>query len=183
MKTNIIMLLVAIAVVTGCSKKNDNISIPVTPRSNVPANLSGQWLNGTFAMANWWSFNGTQWEGNPYARSTAFNFLPNGDAEFYQTIETYDGYCHIQAFTWMKGTVVVNETARSIKFYPQQGNYRGFYSCASGSNFSRDATASELQPSVYYYTIETDVNGKTWMVIHFEEDQSDAGSWFNETTW
>src|SRR5687768_4758249 len=83
---------------TSCDKDSDDILIHDTPRSEVPASLTGKWQNGTFSMSNWWSYNGTKYEGNPYTRSTSFNFLKNGEAEFFQVIKTNDSYCTTEGF-------------------------------------------------------------------------------------
>lgn len=154
-----------------------------TPRTNVPTAMQGQWLSGTFSMSEWWSYDGTQYEGNPYERSVAFNLSPNGDAEFYLAVATYNGACRTEGFTYQKGTVAFNEAAHSFTFYPQQGNYRGLYSCTPGSNFDRDALASELHAVTYYYSFETDELGKEWMLIRFSADETEFPSYFQETNW
>ena len=58
-----------------------------------PHQLTGKWLNGTFSMSNWWSYDGKKYIGNPYSRSVAFNFSENGEAEFFLVIKTHTGYC------------------------------------------------------------------------------------------
>jgi hypothetical protein len=47
-----------------------------------PHHLTGKWLNGTFSMSNWWTYDGKKYIGNPYTRSVAFNFTENGEANF-----------------------------------------------------------------------------------------------------
>src|SRR5690349_12835361 len=67
--------------------------------------LTGKWLNGTFSMSNWWSYDGKKYIGNPYTRSVAFNFTAAGEAEFFLVIKTHTGYCSTEAFTYQKGKV------------------------------------------------------------------------------
>lgn len=118
------------------------VSTPVDPPANetgakkIPAALVGKWLNGSFSMSNWWSYDGKKYIGNPYTRSVAFNFSENGDVEFYLVIKTHTGYCSTEAFTYHKGKLKVNEAEQSFTVYPESGNYRGFYSCAAGSNLT-----------------------------------------------
>jgi len=159
-------LSMAVMLMASCEKDGDDILISNTPRSEVPAQLTGKWQNGTFSMSNWWSYNGTKYEGNPYTRSTSFNFSKNGDAEFFQVIKTYNGSCATEGFTYYKGSVKFNDADNSFTVYPQKGNYRGYYSCASGSNFNRAAEKNELKPITLYWSEET-LNGQKYMVVAF----------------
>lgn len=168
---------------TGCSKDNDdNIIISDTPRSEVPDELVGKWLNGTFSMSNWYTYDG-QYAGNPYSSSRAFSFEKNGNAEFFQVIKTYNGACSTDAFTNYKGTVKFNNDG-SFTFYPQQGTYRGFYSCASSSNFNRPATKDEMKSFTLFWKNETHDNGQEYMVTRFgANDPDNQASYFKPTTW
>ncbi|MBO9660982.1 MAG: hypothetical protein J7527_19320, partial [Chitinophagaceae bacterium] len=114
---------------TGSGPVSEEVKLNLQPQ--LP---TGKWLNGTFSMSNWWSYDGKQYVGNPYSQSIAFNFSEKGKSEFYLVIKTHTGYCSTEAFTYLKGTVKFTEGERSFTFTPASGNYRGFYSCASGSN-------------------------------------------------
>ena len=149
----------------------------------IPIALVGKWLNGSFSMSNWWSYDGKKYIGNPYTRSVAFNLTADGEAEFFLVIKTHTGYCSTEAFTYQKGNVKVNEADQSFTIYPSKGNYRGFYSCASGSNFDRPAKKEELKPTTYYWSFEKTGNGQQWLVIRFSPDKSSAGSYFKTTEW
>ena len=165
------------------------VSTPVDPAvtetgaKKIPAALVGKWLNGSFSMSNWWSYDGKKYIGNPYTRSVAFNFSENGDVEFYLVIKTHTGYCSTEAFTYHKGKVKVNEAEQSFTVFPESGNYRGFYSCAAGSNFDRVAKKEELKPTTYYWSFEKTNDGKQWLVIRFSPDKASAGSYFQTTNW
>jgi hypothetical protein len=133
-----------------------------TGANKIPAELVGKWLNGTFSMSNWWSYDGKKYIGNPYTRSVAFNFSEKGEAEFFLVIKTHTGYCSTEAFTYQKGKVTFDEANQSFTVIPEKGNYRGFYSCASGSNFDRPAKQEELKPTTYYWSFETnEYNART----------------------
>ena len=149
----------------------------------IPPELTGKWLNGTFSMSEWWSYDGKKYIGNPYTRSVAFNFSANGETEFFLAIKTNTGYCCTEGFTYHKGIVKFNEADHSFTIYPEKGNYRGFYSCAAGSNFDRPAKKEELKPTTYYWSMEKDEYNQQWLVIRFSPDKSSAGSYFKPTTW
>ncbi|MGZ8558902.1 MAG: hypothetical protein ACXWWC_11230 [Chitinophagaceae bacterium] len=156
-----------------------NNSLAVKP----PSELVGKWLNGTFSMSNWWGYDGKKYIGNPYSRSVAFHFTATGEAEFFLAIKTHSGYCSTEGFSYQKGNVKFNDKAHSFTVYPEKGNYRGFYSCAAGSNFDRPAKNEELKPTTYYWSLEKDESGQQWLVIRFSPDPSSAGSYFKATSW
>ena len=145
--------------------------------------LTGKWLNGTFSMSNWWSYDGKKYIGNPYTRSVAFSFTETGEAEFFMAIKTHTGYCSTEGFTYQKGKVKFDNTTQSFTVYPDEGNYRGFYSCAAGSNFDRPAKPDDLKAATYYWSMEKDESGQQWLVIRFSPDRSSAGSYFKQTSW
>ena len=174
------MLSMLMMIEAGANSDTIKTSKPISP---IPAELKGKWLNGTFSMSNWWSYDGKKYIGNPYTRSVAFNFNESGESEFYLAIKTHTGYCSTEVFTYHKGRVKFDEASQSFTFYPEKGNYRGFYSCASGSNFERAARSEELKPTTYYWTMEKDNNGQSMLVIRFSPDKSAAGSYFKPTTW
>lgn len=157
---------------------------PAKPATNnIPAELVGKWLNGTFSMSNWWSYDGKKYLGNPYTRSVAFDFSKSGEAKFYLIIKTNSGYCTTEAFTFLEGTITINEAQRSFTLVPTKGNYRGFYSCAPGSNFNRPAKPEELKSTTYYWTMEKGNDGQKQMVIRFSPGTEAAGSYFKPTEW
>jgi hypothetical protein len=161
-------------------------NIPVAEKAErglQPHLPTGKWLNGTFSMSNWWSYDGKQYVGNPYSQSIAFNFSEKDKSEFFLVIKTNTGYCNTEAFTYLKGTVKFTEGERSFTFIPVSGSYRGFYSCASGSNFNRPAKTEELKPVKYYWSMEKDSQGRETMVIRFNNDPSSAGSYFKKADW
>jgi hypothetical protein len=143
----------------------------------------GKWLNGTFSMSNWWTYDGKQYAGNPYTQSVAFNISEKGKSEFFLIIKTNTGYCTTEAFTYMKGTVEFSEGEQSFTFKPASGSYRGFYSCARGSNFSRPAKQEELKPTKYYWSMEKDSQGNEMMVIRVNADRNSAASYFKRAEW
>ncbi len=162
------------------SCKKEDLQVEVTPRSKVPAELVGKWLRGNFSMTDFWKYDGS-YVGNAYTSSQAFNFSKDGHYEFFLMINTTDYNCQTQGFTYQKGTVFFNDD-NSFTVYPNEGNYRGFYSCVPGKNFNRPAEKSELKPATYYYDLETDSNSAEWMVIRFKKNDQN-GSYFKPVNW
>jgi hypothetical protein len=187
MRSSIVWLLAFCLFFTACSKdknKEGEILIRDAPRTEVPDELVGKWLNGTFSMSNWWSYDGKQYEGNPYSSSRAINFSKNGDVEFFQVIKTFNGSCATEAFTYFKGTVEFNDAEGWFTIHPQKGNFRGYYGCASGSNFNRAATLDELKPIKLFWASGPDNNGENTLVTAFRADAPPSEySYFKETNW
>jgi len=187
MRSAIVLLLASCLMLNACSKnkdKNGEVLIPDTPRTEVPDELAGKWLNGTFSMSNWWSYNGTKYEGNPYSSSRAISFSKNGDVEFFQVLKSFNGSCSSEAFTYFKGTVAFDEEDGSFTIHPQKGNFRGYYSCAAGNNFNRAATREELKPIKLFWGYGPDNNGVNWLITAFSEDAPQTEyTYFKQTNW
>lgn len=176
MRNTMLIISLLMAIMTGSWRSK--------PANNIPEELEGKWLNGTFSMSNWWTYDGKKYLGNPYSRSVAFNFSKKGESEFYLIIKTNtNGYCTTEGFTYQKGKVNFSSEDHSFTFQPVSGSYRGFYSCAPSSNFDRPARPEELKPTKYYWSMESDSNGQKWLVIRFTADQSSAGSFFKKSDW
>jgi hypothetical protein len=158
-------------------------SAMISFRQPVPEELVGKWLNGTFSMNNWWAYDGREYLGNPYSRSAAFHFNKNGDAEFYLAVKNHTGNCSTEAFTFFKGAVSFNDAENSFTLTPAKGNFRVFYSCTPRLNTDRKARAEELKPTTYYWSMETDAQDKTWLVIRFSRDKNAAATYFKSTRW
>ena len=106
MKSKIITLFAITSLLLLIHAGNATDTIRTISSEKIPAELTGKWLNGTFSMSNWWSYDGKKYIGNPYSRSVAFNFLATGETEFFLVIKTHTGYCSTEAFTYHKGNVI-----------------------------------------------------------------------------
>jgi hypothetical protein len=182
MNPYLIFTMLALALFPSCLEQGNakDDPTPTSPQSEIPTKLAGKWLWGTFSMTDFWRYDG-RYQGNAFQTSVAFNFIKGGQCEFYYAASTTYYSCTTQAFTFKKGTVKFNDD-HSFFFYPTEGNFRGFYGCAPGSNFNRKATASELTPETYYYSFEPDSYGKEHLVIRFSKNDT-QGSYFKPATW
>lgn len=134
-----------------CSDKNstgpDN---PGTPVTDVPANLSGEWVYGMISPTNFWDDHSGQYSGNAYGIGVWLNLQPNGRFTQLVYIYTQQYNCRTQTWTQMEGTVTVSGS--QISFYPTKGSYKASDNCVASHNFQRSMSASELSAK----------QGETW---------------------
>jgi hypothetical protein len=164
------LLLLPILMVVLFSCKKTHMGDPSTTPpdgSTTPAAAVGDWLYGTFSMTEFWAYDGS-YLGNAFELSVAFTFNADGSYEEFFISQANNYGCSTQALSYYKGYVTFTDS--SFTTHPVQGEYKGFYSCLPSSNFDRDALESELEVQTYYYTFETDSNGKKWMVVRFNPD-------------
>ncbi len=179
---NIILSLATMLVLASCSKDDDTKPGPGgngNNNGNVPQQMLGQWQHGTFALADYWGYDGS-YQGNPFSQTVGFDFYANGTYEMFYIGQTNNFGCTDDALSWFKGTV--HFTATTFTVTPTQGRYRGYYSCSLQYNFDRPAAPYELESKTYYYHFETDSNNKTWLVIGFVPNDP-YPSYFYKTTW
>ena len=173
---------IAALAITGCKKDDVQPSGGNNGGINgghIPAEASGQWLHGTFAMADYWAYDGS-YLGNPFTQSVAFDFNTNGTYEMYYAGQTNNWGCITNAFSYYKGYAVFSDSMFVV--YPQQGRYRGYYSCSPQYNFDRAALTSELKVDTFYYSFQTDTNNIKWMIVKFNPTDS-FPSYFKATNW
>ena len=184
----LILLLVTIVIFAACNKDDDNKPGPSGGGhgnggsgngGNVPASVVGQWQHGTFAMADYWGYDGS-YQGNPFTQTIAFQFNTNGTYEMYYIGQTNNFGCISDAFSWFRGTVQFTDSSFTVT--PTEGRFRGYYNCLPSNNFDRPAAAHELNSAIYYYHFETDEFNKTWLVIGFTPDDQ-YPSYFSEVNW
>lgn len=134
-----------------CSDKNatgpDDFD---TPATDVPSQLSGEWMYGMISPTNFWNDHSGQYSGNAYGIGVWLDFTPNGRYTQLVYIYTQQYSCRMQTWTEMEGTVTVSGS--QITFYPNAGNYKASDTCVGKNNFQRAMTSSELQAK----------QGETW---------------------
>lgn len=179
----LLFLLVITLFVAGCDKDEDNNApsgaLVYPPVGNVNPEAVGKWLHGTFSMSSFWGYDGS-YHGTPFSQSVAFNFMADGNYEMFYTGQTNYFGCTVDAFSYFRGYVIFTDSSFTV--HPTQGNYRGYYACTPSSNFNRPATSNELEVKTYYYSFETDSNGKKWMLVRFDPADQFA-SYFGPVTW
>ncbi|MGV3558901.1 hypothetical protein [Larkinella arboricola] len=174
----IMMTLLAVVLLSSCKKDTDS----VMPGGHVPTETAGKWMYGSFAMSEFWSYDGT-YQGNPFELAVMFDFKTDGTYEkyFVATTRDYSG-CKTEAFTFEKGSVDFNEADGSFTTTPTEGHYRGFYSCFPKQNVNRKMDRSELKPQTYYYETATASNGQPNLVVRFNKTDTNVST-FRPTSW
>ncbi|RIV18071.1 hypothetical protein DYU11_29380 [Fibrisoma montanum] len=161
MKKHLFTVFALLSLSIACTTDSDKIDPAI--QSNVPTDVTGKWMWGTFSLSNFWGYDGS-YQGKPFEQAFVLDFKPNGEFEEYVINSASSYNCRTEAFTYFKGKVKFNEDQQSFTLTPQSGNYRGFYSCYPKNNFKRDAKAGELKTATFYYDIVTS-QGQKQMVL------------------
>jgi hypothetical protein len=179
MKQCLFFLMIALMSFSSCKKDKAE---DITPRSEVPTQLVGKWLYGSFSMTEFWQYNGS-YSGNAFELAVAFDFKPEGNVEFYFVTGGTTYGCRTEALVYKKGTVRFNDDS-SFTIYPTEGRARGFYKgCASSyQNYDKKMERTDLPPETYYYTLERDSSGKQQLVIRFKQNDTNSSN-FRPANW
>jgi hypothetical protein len=137
---------------------DNTIACPENPRTSVSANLQGNWMYGNFSMTEYWSTNPSTYLGNALQFAIAFKFNANGTYEQYFTSSSVSSGVTTYQQSVTKGTVVVDETNKTIKTYACSARYKR---TRNGQTIEeRDLAKSELTLLTNYtYTSGTEPNG------------------------
>ena len=167
-----ILLFLALATVvaaTACKKDSINPQVPGDvpkdlPRTNVPADMQGQWMYGKFSMTEYWSQNPNSYIGNALEFAIAFQFEANGEYTQYFTSSSSSSGATIYQQSVTKGTVEINTVNKTFKTHPASAHYK-----RTKNNQvleERDMAKSELSaPTNYSYTASTEATGNRALQI------------------
>jgi hypothetical protein len=158
-----------------CTEKNGtgDESDP-NPRSSIPSDVKGKWVyGGSFSATDFWKYNGS-YGGKGYEQGMLFDFKSNGKYEVYTINSTTYYGCRTESYAFTTGNVTFDEAEGSFTIQPKSGTMRGFYSCASSSNFKRDANTSELKSKKYYYVKRENSRGESVINISTTPDVNDG---------
>jgi hypothetical protein len=180
MKRNLVsacVVVLAIIMMTGCSKsKDEKGNFGNHPRTEVPEDLVGYWIAGSTSVGNFWGYDGS-YQGAGFELAVGYMLYKDGKAKQYFYYTSTNTGCRTQVLGYKEGSVEINVNAKSFKFYPASGNYRGYQSCGGSQNGqTKQYGANELYPavSVGYENIEFRKeagNIKSWH-IHFDDGSS-----------
>lgn len=147
------------SLLANCQKdKESGNSYGDGPRTNVPANLQGNWMYGQFSMNEYWSQNPVDYLGNGFELAIAFKFNANGTYEQYFTSSTVSGTVVSYHQSVSKGTVEIDEATRTITTHANTAHYK---KTQNGKTIEdRDLQKNELTVTTRYtYTTGTENNG------------------------
>jgi hypothetical protein len=159
-----LLLVVAIASLIACRKKQDNQAKQIT--------LDGKWQMGDYVMNNFWT--SSQWlPAIPQGITSAFHITGHQMENYHVAIPDDDSPCSIQAYLMTRGTFSINRLDTSFTFVVSGGHLRGFrQTCPSDPDVNRPLDPSEFgAPRKYHWRI-TKENGKTFLHLRYALDPS-----------
>lgn len=132
------ILLIGTLSLAAC-KKDDALSgdgdgISNTPRTAVPAELTGMWYSGTIGLINFYNPSTGQWA-NGRGMGQFYVFNADGTFEFGWQANLNNYGCSTIGMRYLRGTVVVE--GNTLTLYDNTGRAKGEYTCAPSSNFDR----------------------------------------------
>jgi hypothetical protein len=157
MKQLILLLAVALTLtITACSKSDaDN---PNSPRTDVPAELRGNWMFGNFSMTEYWSQNPGEYIGNGLEYAFAFTFNADGTYTQYFTSGSVSSGVQTYQQSVTNGTVEVDAVSKVIKTHPSKAHYRRTVDGQVAED--RDLSKEELSTNnSYTYTTGVEPSG------------------------
>ena len=123
MKKSILLLAVVIATATmACSKSSSKPGGEDGPKTNVPAELTGNWMYGNFSMTEYWSQDPSEYLGNGLEFAFAFTFNANGTYTQYFTGSSVMGGVVTYQQSVTQGTMEVNTATKTIITHQSKAN-------------------------------------------------------------
>lgn len=158
MKKSILLLAVVIATATmACSKSSSKPGGEDGPKTNVPAELTGNWMYGNFSMTEYWSQDPSEYLGNGLEFAFAFTFNPNGTYTQYFTASSVMGGVITYQQSVTQGTMEVNTATKSFITHPSKAHYKRTVNGQVAEE--RDLGKSELNGGTFTYTTGNETNG------------------------
>ena len=167
MKKTILLLAIVVAATTACSKSSSKPGNPDGPKTNVPAELTGNWMNGNFSMTEYWSQDPSEYLGNGLEFAFAFTFNANGTYTQYFTASSVTNGIVTYQQSVTQGTMEVNSTTKTIITHASKSHYKR---TTNGHVVEeRDMTKSELGGAdSYTYTTGKEQSGTDALYLTLE---------------
>ena len=164
MKKALLTAAIAFATFLGSCQKSDKTGNTVDgsygngPKTEVPANLQGNWMYGNFSMTEYWSANPSTYIGNAFEFAIAFKFNANGTYEQYFTSRTVSGSISTYHQSLTKGTVEIDAVNKKIITHAANARYKR--TRAGVTEEDRFLNPNEITATTTYtYTTGAEPNG------------------------
>lgn len=166
MKRLTLLLMIAIvALAVACSKSDSGI--PDSPRTDVPGEIRGNWMNGNFSMTEYWSQDPADYIGNGFEAAFAFTFNADGTYTQYFTAGTVTGGVQTYQQSVTHGTVEVDPGAKIIKTHASSSHYKR--TVGGQVVEDRDMRKDEISGvSQYTYTTGVETSGTEALYLTLE---------------
>lgn len=164
-KLTFLLMIALVSAMISCSKSNADV--PNTPRTDVPAEIRGNWMHGFFSMTEYWSQDPSEYLGPGVEMAFAFTFNADGTFTQYFTAGTVMNGVQTYQQSVSKGTVEVDAVNKMIKTHATQVHYRRTVGGQVAED--RDMRKDEYDPNdTYTYTTGTEPNGTEALYLTLE---------------
>lgn len=141
----------------GCSGSQGAPQTPDTPRSELPAGLTGEWFTGTLSSIQYFDRTTGTFQ-NPNGEGFYFIFRAGGDYETGAVIESTVGNCTMRLLGNETGTVTAD--GATLALHRHWVKTRVLNTCGA------DDTATHGEETrVLRFSIERDETGREWLAL------------------
>jgi len=164
-KLTLLLMIALISAMVSCSKSGSDV--PDTPRTDVPSELRGNWMFGSFSMTEYWSQDPSEYLGPGVEIAFAFTFNADGTFTAYFTAGTVMNGVQTYQQSVSKGTVEVDAANKVIKTHTSQVHYRRTVGGQVAED--RDMGKNEYDPNdSYTYTTGVEPGGTDALYLTLE---------------
>lgn len=164
----VLFLFSTSAALTGCSGDERDPGLkpdpnaPSTPRSEVPAEMTGEWFTGTISSIQYYDRGTGQWQS---PNGTGFYFIidEDGDYETGAIIETGAGFCKSRLYGVEVGTIEVRES--EVTIHRHWVRTKVVNTCSSNGERTEGPATRVLK-----WSIEIDETGREWLTFLHPDD-------------
>ncbi|WP_018611962.1 hypothetical protein [Segetibacter koreensis] len=168
-----LLLLVSFATIlaVGCKKTNEEPGIPNGPRTEVPAELRGNWMYGNFSMTEYWSQDPASYLGNALEFAFAFTFNSDGTYTQYFTGSSVTSGVTTYQQSVTKGTVEIDPANKKIVTHAYSSHYKRLRNGIVEEE--RDLRKDEITSATSYtYTTGVEQSGTKALYLRLENTAS-----------
>lgn len=137
-------------------------SAPVTPRTDVPDQMTGDWFTGTISSIQYYDRSSGQWQ---TPNGTGFYIIidDDGDYETGAIIETGSGFCKSRLYGVEVGTLEIDGT--EVRIHRHWVRTRVVNTCGEDGERTLGPATRVVQ-----WSIEIDETGREWLTFVHPDD-------------
>ncbi len=166
MKKSILLFAFVAVAAMACSKSSSKPGGSDGPKTDVPAELTGNWMYGDFSMTEYWSQDPADYLGNALEFVFAFTFNSDGTyTQYFTSSSVLNGVTSYQQSV-SQGTMEVNAVTKTIITHPKKAHYK---KTDNGHvTEERDLNKNELSGGTFYYTTGIEPSGTSALYLTLE---------------
>jgi hypothetical protein len=169
-----VLLLGLILYLGGCKSNptaaddGNNNNGNTTPRTSVPAQLTGAWQSGTVSSINFYNPTTGTW-GAPSGTGMFFKFTRDGYYEKGVLLQSSLYNCTMTFFAYNKGTMTVE--GDKIVLYPTYGKIKSIDNCVANNNYDKP---DQLKSETMLWELGQDEYGVETLWLRYPEGNPSA---------